>query len=360
MLDVGSSRVLNCNIMTRRILAKDPDAKTFFACKPLNNLVLIKDTDPQSRFGAIGTKLYLPFNENDIYEGGRTVFVHNKHVEQALIDNFGEGALPKDSLASDMRILRVLDKLPTLDPFLLKDVFINEKITMNADYFEVSKEIWDQIEQYILQGFGPLAKAAFPDAVSSDEVARKLIEKMWEGKDLDALKPLIMALRLPEGKEQEIFASWKGIIYYGFEHDRMAESAAEINAWMKDFKVPLTAGSAAERNEAKSDMETSRSRLHNEWQESEKVLKDYQSSYDKMFKQRSGSADFVRFLQNSSKYYWTLGNCLGKVGHAIYCWDAMTKRYPQRKMPWDQTVEFTTLMAKIFTADQKQASSVSW
>ena len=41
MLDVGSPRVLNCNVMTRRILAKDPAAQTFFRCKPLNNLVIV-------------------------------------------------------------------------------------------------------------------------------------------------------------------------------------------------------------------------------------------------------------------------------------------------------------------------------
>ena len=148
MLDVGSPRVLNCNVMTRRILAKDPTAQTFFRCKPLNNLVLIKDSDSQSRVAAssIGTKLYLPFNENDIYEGGRTIFVHDPNVENALIDSFGQGALPKAMLSEDMRIMRILDKLPSLDPFLLKDVFINEKIEMNPAYFEVDKALWDKIE----------------------------------------------------------------------------------------------------------------------------------------------------------------------------------------------------------------------
>src|SRR6202012_4467519 len=103
----------------------------------------------------------------------------------------------------------------SLDPFLMKDVFLNEKIEMNPAYFEVDKALWDQIELYILQGFEPLAKAAFPDAVSSDEVARKLIEKIWEGRDLEALRPLVMAFRLPAGQELEIFAAWKGVIFYG-------------------------------------------------------------------------------------------------------------------------------------------------
>lgn len=360
MLDVGSPRVLNCNVMTKRILAKDPNAKPFFYCKPLNKLVLIKDTDPQSRTSGIGTKIYLPFNENDIYEGGRTIFVHDPSAEQALIDNFGSGALPKELLAEDMRILKILDKLPSLDPFLLKDVFINEKIEMNSAYFEVAKELWDEIELYILQGFEPLAKAAFPDALSSDEMARKLIEKIWEGRDLEALKPLILAFRLPAGKELETFAAWKGIIFYGFERQRATPAMTEMTAWLQEVKIPLAAGSTIERNEIKTSLEATKVRIQEEWRAADKVLQEYQDSYDKMFKYRTGSADFLKFLQNSAKSYWTLGNSLGKVGHAIYCWNSMSKRFPNRKMAWDQLHEMLVLFAKIFPTDKKPNAASSW
>jgi hypothetical protein len=98
-----------------------------------------------------------------------------------------------------------------------------------------------------------------------------------------------------------------------------------------------------------------------EWQSAEKVLQEYQLSYDKMFKLRQGSTDFINFLRNSNKAYWTLGNCLGKTGHAAYCWDAMSKRYPGRKVPWDQLRELITLFSKIFNAEvKKPASAVSW
>lgn len=359
MLDVGSPRVLNCNVITHRILGVSPTAQTFFRCKPLNNLVLIKDTDPQSARNSIGTKLYLPFNENDIYEGGRTVFVHEKGVEKALVDSFGQGALPQGILEQDMRILRILDRLPSLDPFLLKDVFINEKIDMNPAYFEIGKELWNQIELYILQGFEPLARAAFPEAVSSDEVARKLIEKIWEGRDLEALQPLITAFRFPPGQEMEIFAAWKGIIYYGFQHQRALPQMADMTAWLKEVKIPV-AITAAERAELKALLEVARTQMEKEWGSANRILQEYQSSYDKMFKLRTGSADFLRFLQNSSASYWTLGNSLGRVGHALYCWDFMSKRYPRRKMPWEQEQELIILMSKIFTPDKKLTTAAAW
>ena len=361
MLDVGSPRVLNCNVITRQILAADPNAKTFFRCKPLNNLVLIKDVDPNARNTdiGIGTKLYMPFNEHEIYEGGRTLFVHTPNIDKTLIELFGEGAMPKSALAEDMKVLKILDRLPSLDPFLLKDVFVNEKIEMNPTYFEVSKELWGEIENYILQGFEPLAKAAFPNAVSSDEMARKLIEKIWEGRDLEALKPLIMAFRLPAGEELSVFSAWKGVIFYGFERNRAIEGIANLNKWLTEIKIPLAVPSN-ERQEYKAEIEISRARLNEEWNAAGRLLQEYQTSYDKMFKLRQGSADFVKFLQNSRTAYWTLGNSLGKTGHALYCWDAMSKRFPERKMPWEQTCEFIALMAKIFKAEKKTTTAVGW
>lgn len=361
MLDVGSPRVLNCNVITKRILAEDPEAKTFFRCRPLNNMVLVKDTDMLSHTASIGTKLYLPFNENDIYEGGRTIFVHDASVEKALLDIFGSGALPSDALSEDMHVLEILDRLPSLDPFLLKDVFINEKIEMNSVYFEVDAALWDQIELYILQGFEPIAKAAFPDAVSSDKVARKLIEKIWEGRDLDALRPLVMAFHLPAGQELEIFAAWKGVMFYGFEHQRALPDVANLRNWLHEVKIPLAAvSSTAEREELKATIETIKMRMAAEWRSAEQVLLEYKTSYEKMFKLQTGSADFLKFLQNSKSHYWTLGNSLGKLGHAVYCWDCMSKRFPERKMPWDKLFEMIILMSKIFTADKKVTTAAKW
>jgi hypothetical protein len=364
MLDVGSPRVFNCNVMTRRILADDPAAPVFFRNKPMNRLVLIKDAVPESESrgatSSIGTKLYFPFNENDIYEGGRTIFAHDRHMESALADNFGQGALKQDALAEDMRILKILDKLPSLDPFLLKDVFRNEGVEINAAYFEVGKELWREIETYILQSFEPLVQAAFPNAVASDEKARALIEKIWEGRDLDTLRPLAAAFQLPQGQELEIFTAWKGINFYAFQFERAKPLMLEMMAWLKDLQIPVGAVSAAERNEMKASLEATVSRLRSEWQLADNIIRDYQSSYDKLFKQKIGSADFLAFLKKSNKAYWDIGNALGKTGHATYCWDVITKRHPNRKLPWEPLREIINMLGKIFSADKKPASNMSW
>jgi hypothetical protein len=364
MLDVGSPRVLNVNVLTRRLLEKDPAAVLFFRTHQLNTLVLVKDTLPEElRRGAasvIGTKLYFPFNENNIYEGGRTIFAKDKRLERALIDYFGEGAIEKGALAEDIRILSVLDRLPSLDPFLLKDVFLNEKLPINEAYFEVSPEVWKEIESFILQRFEPLVKAAFPDAQSSDDKARQLIEKIWEARDLAALDPLVRAFRLPPGEALEIFSAWKGINFYAFQYERAKPQFVALLTWLKELKMPVAAVSAAERNELKNLLETVKAQLRGEWQKVDAILREYQDSYDKMFKLKVSSTEFVAFLGKSGKMYWELGNSLGKVGHASYCWEVMAKRFNEKALSWEPLKEIVQLLAKIFTADKQPATSVAW
>ncbi len=365
MLDVGSPRVLNCNIMTHRLLEKDPAAPTFFRSKPLNNLVLIKDTMPEDlrRHAAspIGTKLYFPFNENNIYEGGRTIFVSDRHLHPALIEHFGEGALSKDALKEDFRILAILDKLPSLDPFLLKDVFLNEKIDINPAYFEVSKEVWHEIETFILARFEPLVKAAFPDASSSDDRTRRLIVKIWEARDLEALDPLIKAFRLPPEEALQIFSAWKGINFYAFQFERMKPTFIKLVAWLKDLQLPTAGIQANERNEVVAALDAAKAQLRTEWQKADGILREYQESYDKMFKLKVSSIEFVTFLKKSSTMYWELGNSLGKIGHASYCWEVMANRLrDDNKTAWEPLKEIVQLLAKIFAVEKKALTSVKW
>ncbi len=364
MLDVGSPRVFNCNVITRQIVAANPEAPVFFRNKPMNRLVLIKDAVPESEWRpgdpSIGTKLYFPFNEKDIYEGGRTIFMHDKHVERAFADNFGEGALKPDALAEDIRILKALDKLPSLDPFLMKDTLKNQGFEVNPTYFEVGKELWDQIETYILQSFEPLVQAAFPDALASDEKARLLVQKIWEGRDLDTLRPLAMAFQLPKGEELEIFAAWKGINFYSFQFERAKPLMLDFMTWLKDVQIPVGTLSSTERAEFKAQMENAKNQLRAEWQLADSIIKNYVNSYDKLFRKKEGSADFLAFLKNSNKLYWQIGNALGKTGHASYCWDVISKRFPNRKLPWEQMRDIIQLLVKIFKNDKKAATAVSW
>lgn len=366
MLDVGSPRVFNCNEMTRRVLSQDEGARLFFRNKPLNTIALIKDTVPESdrKPGApfVGTKLYFPFNNDNIYEGGRTIFLYERHVEAAIIGQYGEGAITKESLVEDMKILSILDRLPSLDPFLLKDVFLRQKIPMTEAYFEVSEEAWSEIETFMLQRFEPLVRAAFPEeaAAGDDTKARMLIDKIWEARDIDALQPLITAFRLPQHEALDIFSSWRGIVYYSFQYQKEQSHLVDLIKWLKENEAPATGVPASENKEMQTMLAFVFEQVRKEWQTIEDIVRAYQSSYDKMFKDKITSTDFLAFLKGSNETYWKIGNSLGKTNHAIYCWDVMTSRFEGRKLPWVQKQEMVRLLTTIFQLEKKTTTNMAW
>lgn len=364
MLDVGSPRVFNCNAMTRRVFAANPQAEPFFHNKPLNMTVLIKDAAPEDdrRSGAppVGTKIYFPFNETNIYEGGRTIFLHDRHLEPSIIGQYGEGAIAKDALAYDMRILRILEKIPSLDPFLLKDIFLRNDMKINDAYFEVPPETWAEIESFMLQRFEPLVRAAFPEAMSSDDKAQQLIDKIWEGRDIGALQPIIAAFRLPENEALDIFASWRGVVYYSYQYQCVQPQIVSLVKWLKDNENPPPGISTPDVKEMQGMMTLVKDQLRREWQRIEDILRDYQDSYDKMFKHKTSSAPFLNFLKNSNATYWDLGNCIGRTHHAIYCWNVTSSRFAERKLPWPNFQETMRMLAKLFEPEKKTATSVAW
>ena len=366
MLDNGSARVFNCNALTRQVLRKEPQAAQFFRNRALNDVIFIKDSVPESerkgfRVPPVGTKIFFPFNENDIYEGGRTMFLHDPQLPQTLVANFGRSAaLSDESLGEDLRVLEVLDALPSLDPFLMKDVFIRSGIAVNDAYFEISPEQWREIQTFILQRFEPLVKAAFPEAMSSDQKATQLVEKIWEAKDTAALAPLIEAFRLPADKATEIFAAWKGINFYSFQYSRVQPQLIEMAKWLKDVDVPSGAMPMDERARFVSTMDQIREQLRREWQSVETILREYMNSYDQMFKYKTHSGQFLEFLRSCRHAYWNLGSGLGKVGHAAYCWQILTSRFPSRKLPVKLVDQTVRTLGEILRAESKTAKSVAW
>src|SRR6202008_3205750 len=90
----------------------------------------------------IASKLYVPYNAADIYEGGRSIFFHSPNLLQVFHEQFGvdNSFASAADLDHDLRIFQILDELPSLDGFLMHDALVLEGIEANEAYFDVSPE----------------------------------------------------------------------------------------------------------------------------------------------------------------------------------------------------------------------------
>ena len=247
IIDSGSSRVFDCNAISLRLLTEGASGDGLFFRHPrLNHVVIIKHSVLPSerrsrREPPVGTKLFFPFNETNPVEGGSTIFLHDRQLEAALNERCGVNRLvDKEAFEEDLRLLRLLARLPTLDPFLLRDVLEAEGIEANDRYLEISDEQWTEIQGLIQQRFVPIVRAAFPEAKASRAKAKRLIEKLWEAKDEEALAPIIRTFRLPEDGALDILYSWKVITFYAYQYRRLKPTLLELAQWLKESEAIAT------------------------------------------------------------------------------------------------------------------------
>lgn len=355
-LDIGSSRVFNCNDIARKLEHKKLEDRYFFKNASMNTLVLIKEpliddrVEPHPSGFAVGTKLYIPYNDANVYEGGRSVFCHSRSLMDVLNQHFGfDGAkAPKEDIDRDLKVLGILDKLPSLDVFLMRDALELEGLQVNAHYFEIEEAQRQAIQEFIRGKIEPLVRAAYGSDHSVVEKVTQLVDKIWEAKDTVALDNLIKAFRFPADEAPTIFASWKGIIFYCYEYDRTRESREAFARWLKDGAQERELVPKAKHDYIDQTRRGVIERLRDHWKDVEASAKEYDAVYAK-FVESSDPGNFVTFLRGAKSVYWRMGDSLSKMSHAVNCWDIMTRNFSSRRLPSEHLEPLLVLLKGVLS-----------
>lgn len=354
MLDAGSSRVFNCNDVARKLEHSESKNPYLFKTPAMHHLVLVKEAlrydDPRHPKGmVIGSKLYLPYNTDEIYEGGRSIFFHSPTLRQVFHEQFGVKTDDEESsgaLDHDLKVFRILDTLPSLDGFLMRDALELEGIDANEAYFDVSPAERAAIQEFIRGKMEPLVSAAYGGKKPPANKVTQLIDAVWEAKDIEALEPLILAFRFPKEEALEIFGAWKGINFYAFEYHRTRKKREAFAHWLKEDAMPknLLGRDAIEILEPIRRATVERLRGH--WVEVDNLLKQYDKLYGE-FVASANPGGFISFLRGSKATYWQLGDSLSKIDHAINCWDIWTRGVQGRRLAYEQLEALLQLLKKI-------------
>lgn len=365
ILDAGSSRVFNCNDVVRKLESREDPNPYLFKTPAMHHLVLIKEAlrydDPRHPRGhVIGSKLYVPYNSGEIYEGGRSIFLHSPNLMQVFHEQFGvvQNESTTAGLDHDMKVFRILDELPSLDGFLMSDALELEGIHANEAYFDVSPEERVAIQEFIRGKMEPLVQAAYGGKKPPSSKVTQLIDAMWEAKDAVALEPLIVAFRFPKEEALAIFGAWKGINFYSYQYHRVRKKREAFALWLKEDAMPKNLVPREILQQLEPIRRTTIERLRGHWVESDNTLKQYDKFYTE-FVASANPGGFISFLRGSKAIYWQLGDSLSKIDHAINCWDRWTKAATNRRLPFEQLEAMLELLKKILipaSAERAQAA----
>src|SRR6185437_2645852 len=158
----------------------------------------------------VATKIIVPFDPDDLRAGGRSVFVDQRGFAESLRS---VGSYTTDALERDLSVMRLLNTIPSLDPFLLREHLRNHGVEVAPCYFTISNGDQERMHAYVSAHLQQLIELATGGS-SSEPSTNRMVAALLSNKTDEKLEPLRQTLGLNHTDFREGVFSWRGFLYY--------------------------------------------------------------------------------------------------------------------------------------------------
>ncbi len=177
-----------------------------FNSRRLDDAIVVKhalraaERDLFERPPLIATKIVVPLDPHQISLGAFSFFVGERTAPQMMQRLFGIAPAPgRATPGRDEQILRILDRTPSLDAILLKDLLADERFAIPPELFAQSSADQPDFSAYVQRELAPLVALAsgsrepgkvarFVDAVFGAALGRQA-EDFFSALGLDFIAP---------------------------------------------------------------------------------------------------------------------------------------------------------------------------
>ncbi|MFI4934803.1 MAG: hypothetical protein ACHP7N_09320 [Caulobacterales bacterium] len=331
----STARVLNLLRVHKR-RGHDPahTENPFFKNPTLNRAIVLKhrlrrhERDLFMDGRQTATKLIIPIDGQDLRLGGRSVFVDQLNYDSIMENVFGESWMTEPE---DRDLLAILDGLPSLDPFLLREQLRRHERHPARCYFEISdadmsrmfKFVEGEIQKLVDLCYGGGAAAAAAEGPQGSRQVSKILSNAVDAET----EPLRLTLRLEKHDYQEGVFCWKGFLYYKWT---LAEALPGVSRVAEAIAKAKPRG--ALDTETKAYLEKTRESLRGSilttLETAKKSLRIYDAAFASLIDGKPQA--FREFLLSAPGMFCELGERLGAVSHIVSFWSF---RFPQGRVP---------------------------
>lgn len=263
----------------------------------------------------VATKIILPTDAEDLRVGGRYLFVGERGFEAKMMQAFGIG--PDHP---DLHTMKVMDGLPGLDPFLLREQLRRNGVTPAPCYFNLSEADLAAMIAFVAEEISPLVDLSLgPDwDLTADNPVARLTDKILSnsaGQDLSALG---LTLRLaPEEYEEGIFC-WKGFLYYKWVLRSVISDVGSVMEAVRSVK-PHGRPTDQQYVALNRSREIVRRRILTTCDATAEMLRVYDDAFRGLTQEGRPTA-FRDFLRDAPHLFAKLGERLGALQHIVSFW----------------------------------------
>ena len=260
------------------------------------------------------TKVIFPFDQADLGLGGQTLLVSHKDFVGALTRYLDYTDLPLDR---DVAVLLALDKLPTLDPFLVSEILAQEGVKVAHCYFRFSNADRDAMLSFVSSEIEALILSCFGETDANHSRARKLSQLLLSDHRSPDLEPLRATFRMSETNFTEAMFAWKAFLYYRW---RSSDLASLLKSTLNS--IGSIDGVRFRRGELSFVLKAApvlQRHLLGTWHDVGTRLRLYDRAFLSLTEQ-GDPQDFSSFLMQGSRLFVDLGDRIGRLEHAVSFW----------------------------------------
>ncbi|HEY2009005.1 MAG TPA: hypothetical protein VGH23_08455 [Rhizomicrobium sp.] len=340
----STSRVLNLLAITNAH-AQDREfvANPLFSSPMLNSAIILKhrlradEVDLMLNNRAIGTKVIIPFEKTDLRSGGRSLLVGQRGYEEMLREagHYGE----RYDFEYDLKVLRLLDQIPSLDPFLLREHLRSNDVCPDPHYFEISDADQKRMFEYAAAEIRRLTSLAVARGSTrrSDGTSR-LVSALLSTEVDEKLEPLRTTLQLGPDQFREGVFSWRGFIYYKWN---LVDFWPDLVKALQQLKtiVPLRSMDHDQRAYITQAKQVILNGARKNSADIKNIIRVYDTAYDTMIAERD-PRKFREFLLSAPAMFLEIGEKMGALSHITSFWKY---RFPEGAPKSVDCDELTTI-----------------
>ena len=324
----STNRVLNLGQIARRS-GNDADylARPMFRSRVINTSFILKHrmrSDETYLFNsvrAVATKIIIPFDLHDLRAGGRSIFVDQRGYIESLRST---GHYTSDDLERDVAVLALMNSIPSLDPFLLREHLRNHDIDVAPCYFEISPNDQKLMHDFVGREIFELIRLA--SGGNSENATNRLVSALLSSQVDEKLEPLRVTLGLPQEEFREGVFSWRGFLYYKWSMEKFWPDVMSVLRQIKDIRPhgPVTPTQQAFLTDSRR---TIIEKVRDSGKDVDRVLEIYDSSYHALVAHQAPKT-FRDFLLSAPYMFLELGEKMGAIAHVVSFW---RYRFPKGK-----------------------------
>jgi hypothetical protein len=261
----------------------------------------------------VATKIIIPFDATDLRAGGRSLFVD----QRGYIDTLRTvGNYSSEKLERDMVVLRLLNAVPSLDPFLLREHLRNNQIDVSPTYFAISDGDQERMHNFVSQEMSQLI--ALAGSGGNGQSGNRLISAMLSNQIDEKLEPLRLTLGLTGNDFREGVFSWRGFLYYKWS---MGKFWPDVMGVLRELNAISPHGAVTP--EQKVFLSGVRRNIIEMVRDNGQHVNKSLSVYDAAFRDlvaRQTPKTFRDFLLSAPYMFLELGEKLGAISHIVSFW----------------------------------------